>query len=207
MTRFRFHFFTTEQDRCVRSSAQHFLVAVFASALGLPILINGIVSYRGGKESNPRYTTFTNRDLEYVLKTYHEQLKDRHISVDAYAVVIDELQRSNSMEDAKKNIEATRKKAVAQKGTAWIRPSNNAKKKIQTAIRASIESADEGTRRIPFTPELTTLIGAPGLIHVEADGYCHGCTIFADGKPLCFKSVKTFLDSQPEASSIPIVLE
>ena len=24
--RFRFHFFTTEQDRCVRSSAQHFLV-------------------------------------------------------------------------------------------------------------------------------------------------------------------------------------
>ena len=38
--RFRFHFFTTEQDRCVRSSAQHFLVGHTVVRLSLRPRIN-----------------------------------------------------------------------------------------------------------------------------------------------------------------------
>jgi hypothetical protein len=107
-----------------------------------------------------------------------------------YLLVIEEflilkdvdIQRSNGYLDACDNIEATRKRAVMQKGATWIRPSKNDKEGIQSMIRASIASADEGTRIIPFTPELTELVGAPGVIRVRANGYMSACNIFADGK-------------------------
>lgn len=90
-----------------------------------------------------------------------------------YLLVIEEflilkdvdIQRSNGCLDACDNIEATRKRAVMQKGATWIRPSKNDKEGIQSMIRASIASADEGTRIIPFTCYIASPIPLHLILH------------------------------------------
>jgi hypothetical protein len=166
--------------RETREKAKFF--ARFTSEMGLMHFINGGVYFL---RHDGTWTTFSTRDVKYVFehKSYRNELKDKRFWDDCYFLVIEEflilkgvnIQPSSSKEDAQKKNAATRTRAV----TPWVRPPKTTVESIDRMFRKEVDRAKEGTKRIPFTPALTRLIGAPGLIDVRNNGW--GCIIFADG--------------------------
>lgn len=133
----------------------------------------------------------TKYDLEYIFDTYPE-LENIQITSDAYGYIIEEclilhgvdITRSPSYKKANGNAVTNREQATIQLGSSWYPPSEQFdKSSISSLVIDLIKQSPEGTRRIPFTSELTKLVGAPGLIHVRNEHRdWRGTQIFVDGK-------------------------